>query len=157
HETRDGELLIASRNGLVRWRAGAVQTFLPPDPQGRKSVYSALEDSAGDIWLALPNGLARLRGGTFESIVQTGPLLLESAFVALALGPQNTVWAASISKGLFRVDGTRDPRVYTSADGLGSDEIRSVYLDSDGTLWSGTRGGGLNSFRDGMFARYTSA
>ena len=157
HETRDGELLIASRNGLVRWREGAVRTFLPPDPQGRKSVYSALEDSAGDIWLALPNGLARLRGGTFESIVQTGPLLLESSFVALALGPHNTVWAASISKGLFRVDGARDSRVYTSADGLGSDQIRSVYLDSDGTLWSGTLGGGLNSFRDGKFARYTSA
>ena len=157
HETWDGELLIASRNGLVRWRDGAVRTFVPPDPQGRKSVYSALEDSAGDIWLALPNGLARLRGEKFESIIQTGPLLLESSFVALALGPHNTVWAGSISKGLFRMDGTHEPRVYTSADGLGSEQIRSVYLDSDGTLWTGTLGGGLNSFRDGKFARYTAA
>jgi signal transduction histidine kinase len=55
------------------------------------------------------------------------------------------------------MDGTHEPRVYTSADGLGSEQIRSVYLDSDGTLWTGTLGGGLNSFRDGKFARYTAA
>jgi signal transduction histidine kinase/ligand-binding sensor domain-containing protein len=156
HESRNGELLIATRNGLVRWREGSVRTFVPPDPQGRKSVYEAIEDSEGRIWLALPNGLGRLRGDKFESLIQTGPLLLESSFVTLAAGPDGSIWAGSISKGLFHVNRKGETHAYTAADGLGSEQLRSVYVDPDGTLWAGTLGGGLNAFRDGKLVRFTA-
>ena len=42
------------------------------------------------------------------------------------------------------------------ADGLSSDQIRSLVQDPDGTLWIGTFGGGLNALRDGRFYRYTA-
>ena len=47
-------------------------------------------------------------------------------------------------------------RVYTTADGLSSDQIRSLYQDPDGTLWIGTFGGGLNALRDGTFQHFTA-
>jgi signal transduction histidine kinase len=37
------------------------------------------------------------------------------------------------------------------ADGLSSEEIRSLVEDTDGTLWIGTFGGGLNGLRSGRF------
>ena len=40
-------------------------------------------------------------------------------------------------------------RLFTTADGLSSDEIRSLYEDPEGTLWIATFGGGLNAWRDG--------
>ncbi len=40
---------------------------------------------------------------------------------------------------------------FTVADGLSNDQIRALKEDSDGTLWIGTFGGGLNGLRDGKF------
>ena len=55
--------------------------------------------------------------------------------------------------GRFRRE---QPGHFGVAEGLGSNSVRSLYLDPDGTLWIGTFGGGLNSFRDGVFNRYTT-
>ena len=41
--------------------------------------------------------------------------------------------------------------LFTTRDGLSSDEIRTLYLDPDGTLWIGTFGGGLSFLRNGKF------
>ena len=43
-------------------------------------------------------------------------------------------------------------RLYTVANGLSSDQIRSLE-GTDGTLWIGTFGGGLDALRDGRFSR----
>ena len=37
----------------------------------------------------------------------------------------------------------------TTRDGLSSDAVISLYEDSDGTMWIGTNGGGLNRLKDG--------
>ena len=45
---------------------------------------------------------------------------------------------------------------FTVADGLSNDQIRALQEDSDGTLWIGTFGGGLNGLRDGKFFHFTT-
>lgn len=152
-ETPRGEMLVATRSGLMRIRDHRLTAFIPPDPQGRKSVYDALEDDDGHIWLALPNGLAELNGSEFRTVISSGPLLLESSIITLAKGQDGSLWAGSIRKGLWRLHGA-DQHLYTTADGLGSNQVRSLYVDSEGTLWIGTLGGGLAAFRDGKFTGY---
>src|ERR1035437_5483620 len=58
-------------------------------------------------------------------------------------------------KGLWRVQG-EDARLFTVADGLSNNQIRSLYQDPDGTLWIGTFGGGLDALRDGRFQAFTA-
>ena len=72
-ETQAGELLVAARDGLTRLKDGHVRKFVPPDPQGRKRVYDALEGSDGRIWLALPSGLGELQGDQFRTVIEVGP------------------------------------------------------------------------------------
>jgi ligand-binding sensor domain-containing protein len=154
-ETRAGELLVSAREGLEIWSHGQVRTFIPPDPQGRKRVFDSLEDSAGRIWLALPNGLGQLNGSKFLTVIPAAhPSMLEGAFVRLAEAEDQSLWAATIQGGLWRVTPAGN-QLYTTADGLGSNLIRSIYPDRDGTLWIGTFGGGLNGFRDGRFTRFS--
>jgi signal transduction histidine kinase/ligand-binding sensor domain-containing protein len=154
-ETGNGELLIAAREGLVRFRNGHATTFVAPDPQNRKTVFDALEDSDGTIWLALPNGLGELRGDKFRTIIPAGPLFLENSFNTLAKGSDGSIWVGTLSNGLWRYkDGQK--RLYTTADGLGSDQIRSLHQDAGNTLWIGTVDGGLNAFRDGKFVKFTA-
>ena len=65
------------------------------------------------------------------------------------------MWAGTYGKGLWRIQG-EDARLFTVADGLSSNQIRSLYQDPDGTLWIGTFGGGLDALRDGRFQAFTA-
>jgi signal transduction histidine kinase/ligand-binding sensor domain-containing protein len=154
-ETRAGTLLVSTREGLEIWDHGRMRPVILPDPQGRKRVFDALEDSAGEIWLALPQGLGQLRGDKFRAIIPAAsPSMLEGAFVTLAEARDGSLWAGTIQSGLWRV--TREGnRLYTVADGLGSNLIRSLHADQDGTVWIGTFGGGLSAYSEGHFRRFT--
>lgn len=156
-ETKSGALLVSTREGLEIWDRGQMKTFMPPDPQGRKRVFDSLEDSSGRIWLALPDGLAELQGGEFRvAIPAAHPSMLEGAFVTLAQGRDQSIWAGTIQGGLWHV-APEGNRLYTAADGLGSDEIRALSPDKDGTLWVGTFGGGLSVYSQGRFHKFNQA
>src|SRR5580698_7963713 len=154
-ETHSGELLVASRDGLQRVKDGRVRMFVPTDPLGRKRVFDAMEDSHGRLWLALPQGLAELQGEEMRIAIPAAASLMESSFVALAEGREGSLWVGAMRGGLWRVT-PNGRQLYTTADGLGSDQIRTLYQDPKGMLWVGTLGGGLNAFRDGKFVRFTA-
>jgi ligand-binding sensor domain-containing protein len=152
-ETRQGALLVPSRQGLIRIDNGREETFIAPDPQGRKTVFDAMEDKDGTLWLALPNGLGEVIHGRFSTVIPGGPLYQDDSFYVLAGGTDGSIWAGTFSDGLWRYkDGEK--RLFTTADGLSSGQIRSLYFDAEGILWIGTLDGGLNAFRDGRFVSY---
>ncbi|MEP6961126.1 MAG: two-component regulator propeller domain-containing protein, partial [Acidobacteriota bacterium] len=152
-ESRSHELLVAAREGLVRIEDGLVRTYIPVDPLGRKTVYDVLESADGRLWLALPNGLATLKGAELRMIVHAGTS--RNAYpAALAESRDGSLWAGTDGKGLWHIEGPEGhetTHLYSTADGLGSDSIRSLYEDSAGTLWIGTLGGGLSAYRNGKF------
>lgn len=152
-ETRSGVLLVPSRQGLIRIQEGHQTTFTAPDPQGRKTVFDALEDRSGMLWLALPNGLGKIANGQFETVITTGPLYRDDSFFVLALTGDGAIWAGTLSDGLWRYK-NGEKHLFTTADGLSSSQIRSLYADSAGVLWIGTLDGGLNAFRGGSFVQY---
>jgi len=154
HDTREGDLLVGTREGLARLHLGRFSTFLPPDSLRRESVYDTLEDSAGRLWLALPQGLSFMNGKQLETVIPSGTLL-NTAFVALCEGRDGSVWAGTYGKGLWRLKGN-EKRQFTTADGLSNEQIRAIYQDRDGTLWIATFGGGLNAYRDGKFTAFTA-
>jgi signal transduction histidine kinase/ligand-binding sensor domain-containing protein len=153
-EARDGDLLVATREGLCRMHNGRFTTYNVNDPLGRRLVFDAREDSAGRLWVAGPAGLIRIERNGQHNVV-AGGRVLNDAFVTLCEGRNGVLWAGSWGKGLWRVDGNQ-VKQFTVTDGLSTDQIRSLWLDADGTLWIGTFGGGLNALRDGRFRRYTA-
>ncbi len=59
-----------------------------------------------------------------------------------------SLWVAT-SSGLSRGDpGGDDWQTYTTAQGLGADEVRSIWGDGQGTVWVGTWGGGVSRSTD---------
>jgi signal transduction histidine kinase/ligand-binding sensor domain-containing protein len=154
-QARDGDLLIGARGGLVRMHDGHFSTFVPPDPLSRINVFDALEDPEGRIWLATPGGLEVLRGRQARVVIPSDPLLV-STFVTLCRTHDGAIWAGTYGKGLWRVVGDSQPKQFTTADGLPSDQIRTIHEDPGGTLWIGTFGGGLSMYRDGRFQNFTA-
>ncbi len=153
-ETRGGELLVAGRDGLARLSGDRFRPFVPPDPLGRKSVYDVAADSAGRIWLALPSGLGVLEGDRYRTVLGPGTEADASVFT-LAEGSGGAMWAGSFRIGLWRIT-ANEKRLFTVADGLGSNQVHALHQDGEGTLWIGTFGGGLNALRHGRFVRYTA-
>ncbi len=154
-ETRDGDLLLGTRAGLVRMHGSQVTTVEPPDPQHRTIVWDAMEDSAGRIWMATPNGLVEVTANGTRTVAGGGPLVVNSV-VTLCQGQNGVLWAGSYGKGLWRMEGGQ-LRLLGVKDGLSNENVRHLYMDSAGVLWIGTLGGGLDALRDGKFYHFTQS
>ena len=153
-EARNGDLLLGTRGGFVRMHEGKLTTFVPPDPLRRAAIFDAMEDASGNVWLASPAGLGTLDNGHFHVEIP-GAVLLVNSTVTLCQSRDGAIWAGTYGKGLWRIAGG-EKRLYTTADGLSSDQIRSLYPAANGTLWIGTFGGGLDSFDGTKFRQFTA-
>ena len=151
-ETRSGELLVGVGRGLVRLNESGSRLFTPPDPSGREWVNDAIEDSTGRTWVGYSAGLAELTAGGFRTVISREQA--RSPVVTLAVTADGALWAGTYDKGLWRIL-NGETRLFTAADGLGSDQIRALYPDAAGSLWIGTIDGGLTEFHSGQFFRYT--
>jgi signal transduction histidine kinase len=153
-EDQRGDLLISTREGLSRMRDGRFEAYVPRDSLARGIVFDALEDKRGRLWMATADGLRELHGNQLRNRIPGGPTL-PSSIVVLGEGSDGAIWAGSYGKGLWRLKDD-ESKLFTMAEGLSSDQIRSLSEDKDGTLWIGTFGGGLNRWRGGRFVHYTS-
>ena len=153
-EDHNGDLLIATREGPSRMHEGRFINQTIDDPLNRRLSFDFLEDRAGRLWVALPAGLSEIQGHRARNVITGGPLL-NDAFVILCEARDGSLWAGTYGQGVWHLKDGKS-QLYTTADGLSSNQIRSLVEDRDGSLWIGTFGGGLNGLRNGHFFRITA-
>jgi ligand-binding sensor domain-containing protein/signal transduction histidine kinase len=130
-----------------QYRLDAWQT---EDGLPQNSVKAIVQTRDGYLWLGTLEGLARFDGVRFTIFDRTNTPGLRSNHVhALAESPDGSLWIATYGGGLTRM---KDGHFvcYTTADGLATDFVRSLYVDRQGVLWIG----GVNAimrFADGVF------
>lgn len=110
-----------------------------------KSAGSFIEDRNGNIWFGFyEGGLARFDGDSFEVFGDKdglpGGLLSD-----LHIDKKGRLWISSTLRGLIRIDDTTAKKpnfVYlTTADGLKSNNIRTITEDRFGRIYLGTARG----------------
>ena len=126
--TVDGETVwAATAAGVARLVKGVWET-IAPEPAVQVEVAAN-----GTVWLLRQSGeLARLEDG--QPVVEPLPL---PATIRQLLPVGEAVWLAT-SSGIMRFDGHW--RVYTTADGLGSDDVGALAVDENGRLWASSSG-----------------
>ncbi len=146
-EDREGNLWIGTESaGLTILRDAAVTTIAGAGGLG--TVRTLVQDSSGTIWLGQNGGLSRIGpDGTAEPASPA----IHAQVLALAAG-REVLWIGT-SAGLVRRDAAGS-RVFTTADGLADDFVRSLFSDPDGSLWIGTRHG-LSHFLNGKFVNFS--
>ena len=104
------------------------------------------EGADGSLWLGTREGeLLQLAGNApLPAAKATFPGLISG----LVRGPGASLWVATQGGGLALWDASRMRR-WTTAEGLPTDVLQTLHLDSEGTLWIGTAGGGLAWLREG--------
>jgi len=128
-------------DGLFR-RAG--DRFEPAFDAARveRRVRAIFEDSRGRLWLGCRAGLAFLEQGHL-TVLPRPPVQGDFEARCVAEDRQGRIWAGTLGQGLFCWEQERWTN-YRRSQGLGNDNIASLYVDAEGMLWVGTAGGGLS-------------
>jgi len=137
-------------NRLMRWerKTGAIHNYSSPEGLLGGGAYAFAEDHSGNVWIGLARSLARFRQGSFQLFEPPKSFGDISHLRALHVDREGRLWAAS-RNGLVRIDSPQGEipqfAVYTTADGLASNDVLCVTEDNWGRICAGT-GHGVDCF-----------
>ena len=146
---RAGSVWVGTGAGLSRFQNGR---FVTPSRNSSDAsadrVWSILEDREGDLWIGTNSALERLRDDRFliygrsEGMPSDEPTVVHQ-------DRGGHLWVGYHDAGLL-VFGPGDRRLYTTSDGLPSNQIFSIREAGNGDLLVGTANG-LSRLHDGHF------
>lgn len=147
-EDAQGRLCIGTWNGLLVKHDDLFQ-MAPRLESMTEPVTALLRAHEGGLWLGTAGGLKRYQAGQCVW-PKPGQNPTKGDVRTIAKTGDGTVWFGTAGGGLGRLkDGQL--QYFRKADGLGSEYIGSLHLETDDTLWIGTMGGGLTRFKNGRF------
>jgi ligand-binding sensor domain-containing protein len=147
-----GALWAASVEGGVYRMLPAAGRFekigeLPSSPTAH-----TLERDGSILFGTLSSGLYRARAGRLEAAGFAGERIH-----AIFNDREGWLWISHGKFGMLERRRAGKIERFEGAPGMAAAPALSVYQDRDGTLWFGTYGGGIMSFRDGVFRNYRVA
>ncbi len=138
--------LGAAGVGIFKYTTGRFVRLL--DPAAEPLVldpHCLLEDRAGRIWLGVGDDFVLCRDGEQWRRYRIPRRLVRPYVSALAEQPDGTVWAGSVSEGLFEFQEGK-LNAANASSGLSDNFVECLLVDKEGNLWAGT-GAGLNRIR----------
>jgi len=154
-EDHDGDIWCGTYDGLYRMQRtrGDDVRFVreeigsPVDFYEGSLINSVFLDSRNTLWAAGRSGLYRReKDGSWKRYYV--PRRIPDDFVEMmAEDRDGGLWAATRRRGICSLipdpkqGGQAISRCYSTADGLPSNDVRSIYPSSDKRLWIGTTGG----------------
>lgn len=117
------------------------------------AVNALLVDSRGDTWAATTNGVARYSGGTWRTFTVSDGIPSDYT-LSLAEDHEGNIWAGTL-RGASWFDGSRWTNVLPVGVTGGSNEVRSILVADDSTLWMGVGFGGAGHLVDGNWTWYS--
>lgn len=144
---RQGDLWIgATGAGVFQWRAGK---FIPLTDTSVDALlqdpHCLLVDRGGRIWIGASDDFVLCRENDQWRRYQIPRHSPHPYVSALAEEADGTVWAGSISEGLFQFKGGKFAPINASS-GLSDNLVQSLLVDREDKLWVGTDSG-LNRLR----------
>jgi ligand-binding sensor domain-containing protein/signal transduction histidine kinase len=138
---------VGTRNGLARIEDNQFVPVL----NGKPRQYTALCASrSGGFWIRNSGRVQLWQDGQW--LADAGEADWDGRDVDTSLEDRNGgLWVGLLGQGLWHYTTNLPPEHLTTDNGLGSDLIRSIFEDTEGDLWIGTRAGGLNRLRPALF------
>lgn len=104
----------------------------------------------GDLLVGRRDGLLRLDKDRAVQLISTAQFAATDA-ATLAQEANGTIWCGFTQGGLARVKDGK-VTVFGRKDGLPSEALQCLFLDTDGSLWIGTSDNGISRFKGGRFS-----
>jgi ligand-binding sensor domain-containing protein/signal transduction histidine kinase len=152
--THDHRCWVATTNSLLLYKdpiaaADEVRIF----HSAKLNIVALADDEEGVLWAGTREGtIWRLREGSW--LAQTN-YSARSSITGIVPTADDSAWIGTDADGLFRI--AKGHVEHFDHDGLLSKHLRTLFLDSSGTLWIGTADAGLSRLRNGRFANFTTS
>lgn len=139
---RSGRLWVGTDNAGVYVYSPAQKSFLQIDIEP-KEVRSLYEDEDGSVWIGTHDGLYKSTDGMTARYVSEYNSQLNDLFIMDILRDNDgRLWVGTYGSGAvaFGSDGGIEENLHAD-NGLPSNVVNSLYIDSRNNLWVGTRNG----------------
>jgi hypothetical protein len=144
----DGQIIVATSEGIEVSTDSGFQPLVVPDGQGRRwgtsDVRAVAFDTQGRLWFATLAGVACRTGDQWQFTTGREGLPYND-FTVIAAGPSGVVWFGT-HLGAVRFDGQANlaGQAWAYRQGkrwLPNDDIRAIVVDRQGAAWFATAGG----------------
>lgn len=132
-----GDLWLGTSNGLYHAEWGEPRQFRSAGPAA--AVQALALDKTGRVWAGMQNGVEVCGAEKCDPFTVPGSGPAARNVAALATDAAGAVWIGT-GEGLVRYDGARIA-VYTTREGLPSNQVQLLACDREGALWVGTGSG----------------
>lgn len=146
---RKGKMLVGvSGLGLFRAVDGKFEKVSDASVEGLlQDPHCVLEDKAGRLWVGAGDDFVLCREAQEWHRYRIPRHLARPYVLNLAEAADDSVWAGSVSEGLFRFKAGKLTFINASG-GLSDNSIESLLVDREDNVWVGTEAG-LNRIRPG--------
>ncbi|MCC6458361.1 MAG: hypothetical protein IT328_25640 [Caldilineaceae bacterium] len=140
---------LATPNGLVVYREGETTTYTTENsPLADDRIEALAADGAGAIWLTSADALYRTDGEEWDSYGANGGDFPSGRLTGLDVSSDGAIWIGSDQTHLCRFDPGVEGCIgfYREEEGMATAPLTSVMIDSDGSVYYTTAGGGISVF-----------
>lgn len=131
----------ATGAGVFQFQNGKFVPLPDPTPENLlQDTHCILVDHSGRIWIGAGDDRVLCRDGEQWLRYRIPHHLARPYISALAESPDGTVWAGSVSEGLFEFKEGKLNSI-NAGSGLADNLIESLLVDQEGKLWVGTDSG----------------
>ncbi len=154
HMDSDGNLWLGTNaNGLLRTRRNLFTTYTRAHGLSHDVVTAIFGDAAGTLWVATNCGGVNEIDPSRRTVRTLNPRSRadpdgDPCVFSLGRGPTGSVVQGSYGGGVSELPTTGELRVQLPLE-LADSVVLALLTSRDGTLWVGTRTGGLAEVRDG--------
>jgi ligand-binding sensor domain-containing protein/signal transduction histidine kinase len=142
----NGTLLVGTSAGVQSLSAERFSDWTTPVDVPTANITAIVEGKNGHLWYGTLDGLFGNDQGAIT--------LPDTRISALQVDRQGALWIATAG-GLARLRNGR-LETFTTANGLSSNLVLSLFEDREGSIWVGTEAGGLNLLKSKKFYTYTT-
>lgn len=123
--------------GASRFDGHRFENFSGENGLSNSNIYCFYEDNRGILWMGGEKGLNSFDGLSFTSFAAKRGFT-DTGVYAIIRDAGGDYWAGSESEGIFRFNNGKVIYNYTQSDGLPSNNIFNLFLDSRGRIWIST-------------------
>jgi PAS domain S-box-containing protein len=150
HPDADGSVWVGHEDGVSRLKGTEREDYAIDPPMRANAIRSIFRDRSGRVFAGRNGGVLELKDRRMVDAFD-GALRAARGVSVITQDRSGALYFGG-ADGLRVLDDGRWTH-YTTASGLGHDQVRNVHEDAGGALWIATYGGGLARLAGGRFAR----
>ena len=153
YQDKEHSIWVGTTSGLFRLREAPFITLTTKQGLSGNYVRSVLSHSDGSLWVGNSKGLNKIESNQISTIKLTNSDDKISV-LSLAETLDKQVLVGTYNQGLYIVKNNQLQVLMTTEQGLPSNEIRSILVDSNENLWLGTSSGLVKKSLDGTIEKF---